>query len=108
MTATTAPMSIRLEPSARQKLKEIAARQKRTAHALATEAITALIEQKEREHAFNQSCIASYNQYKETGLHVTHNLHACCHLRPGSIRQVSQHQRQDGRQESDLHHSIRN
>lgn len=72
MTATTVPMSIRLDPSARQKLKAIAARQKRTAHALATEAITALIEQKEREHAFNQSCIASYNQYKETGLHVTH------------------------------------
>jgi predicted transcriptional regulator len=72
MTAATVPMSIRLEPSARQKLKEIAARQKRTAHALATEAITTLIEQKEREHAFNQSCIDSYNQYKETGLHVTH------------------------------------
>ncbi|MFZ4540107.1 CopG family ribbon-helix-helix protein [Propionivibrio sp.] len=72
MTATTVPMSIRLEPSARQKLKEIAARQKRTAHALATEAITTLIEQKEREYAFNQSCIDSYNQYKETGLHVTH------------------------------------
>lgn len=72
MTATTVPMSIRLELSARQKLKEIAARQKRTAHALAIEAITVLIEQKEREYAFNQSCIASYNQCKETGLHVTH------------------------------------
>lgn len=66
-------MSIRLEPSAKQRLKEIATRQKRTAHGLATEAITAFIEQKEREHTFNQSCIASYNQYKETGLHVTHD-----------------------------------
>lgn len=73
MTTATVPMSIRLAPSVKQKLKEIAARQKRTAHALATEAITALIEQKEREHAFNQSCVASYDQYKETGLHVTHD-----------------------------------
>lgn len=72
MAVTTVPMWIRLEPGARQKLKEIASRQKRTAHALATEAITALIEQKEREFAFDESCIASYNQYKETGLHVTH------------------------------------
>ena len=73
MAIATVPMSIRLEPGARQKLKEIAARQKRTAHSLATEAITALIEQKEREYAFNQSCMASYNEYKETGLHVTHD-----------------------------------
>ena len=73
MTATTAPMSIRIEASARQKLKEIAARQKCSAHALATEAINTRIEQKEHEYALNQSCIASYNQYKETGLYVTHD-----------------------------------
>jgi predicted transcriptional regulator len=72
MTATTVPMSIRIEASAKQRLKAIASRQKRTAHALATEAIINLIEQKEREYAFNESCIASFNQYKETGLHVTH------------------------------------
>jgi predicted transcriptional regulator len=66
-------MSIRIEASAKQRLNEIALRQKRTAHALATEAIYALIEQKEREYAFNQSCIDSYNQYKETGLHAAQN-----------------------------------
>jgi len=71
MTATTVPMSIRIEASARQKLKELAARQKRSAHALATEAITSFIEQKEREYAFNQSCVDSYNHFLETGLHVT-------------------------------------
>jgi predicted transcriptional regulator len=65
-------MSIRIEASAKERLKEIAKRQKRTAHALATEAINTLIEQKEREYAFNQSCIDSYNQFKETGLHVNH------------------------------------
>lgn len=73
MSATTVPMSIRIEASAKQRLNEIALRQKRTAHALATEAIYALIEQKEREYAFNQSCIDSYNQYKETGLYANHD-----------------------------------
>lgn len=72
MATVTVPMSIRLEITARQKLKEIAVRQKRSAHALATEAINALIEKSEREYAFNQSCIDSYNHYKETGLHITH------------------------------------
>lgn len=72
MITATVPMSIRLEVGARQKLKEIAARQKRSAHALATEAINTLIEQKEREYAFNQSCIASYEHHQETGLHVLH------------------------------------
>lgn len=71
MTATTVPMSIRIEASAKQRLKQIAERQKRTSHALATEAIIQLIEQKEREYAFNQSCIDSYNDFLETGLHVT-------------------------------------
>lgn len=73
ITATTVPMSIRIEASARQKLKEIAVRQKRSAHSLATEAIITLIAQKEQEYAFNQSCVDSYNHYKETGLHVTHD-----------------------------------
>ena len=73
MSATTVSMSIRIEATAKQRLNEIALRQKRTAHALATEAIYALIEQKEREYAFNQSCIDSYNQHKETGLYATHD-----------------------------------
>lgn len=73
MTATTVPMSIRIEASAKERLKKIAERQKRTAHALATEAINTLIEQKEREYAFNQSCVDSYNQFKETGLYVSHD-----------------------------------
>ena len=73
MTATTAPMSLRLDRATRDKLNAIALRQKRTAHALATEAITALVNKKEHEHAFNQSCLQAYHHYQETGLHVTHD-----------------------------------
>lgn len=72
MTATTFPMSIRIEASAREKLKQIAARQKRSAHALATEAINNLIAQEEQKHAWNQSCVNALQHYDETGLHATH------------------------------------
>ena len=71
MTIATSPMSLRLEPTDRDNLKKIAAREKRTAHSLATEAVKTFIQNKEREHAFNQSCISSYNHFLETGLHVT-------------------------------------
>lgn len=70
-TATTVPMSIRLDVTARERLKTIAVRQKRSAHALATEAIHLLIEQKEREHAWHESCNAALKHFDETGLHAT-------------------------------------
>ncbi len=68
----TAPMSIRLDVSAKERLQAIAVRQKRSAHALATEAIKELIERKEREHAWYESCDAALKQFDETGLHATH------------------------------------
>lgn len=73
MAATTVPMSIRLDATAREKLKAIALRQKRTAHALATEAINQLIEEKEREYAWQESCDAALKHFDETGLHATHD-----------------------------------
>ena len=73
MMTATVPMSIRLEPGARERLKAIAVRQKRSAHALATEAINLLIEQKEREYAWHESCDAALKHFDETGLHATHD-----------------------------------
>lgn len=72
MATTTVPMSIRLDVNARERLKAIAVRQKRSAHALATEAINQLIEQKEREYAWHQSCGDALKHFDETGLHATH------------------------------------
>ena len=70
MTTTTVPMSIRIESDTRERLKAIAFHQKRTAHSLVAEAINNLILEKEKEIAWNQSCVSSYDDYKETGLHV--------------------------------------
>jgi predicted transcriptional regulator len=73
IASATVPMSIRLEASAKQRLQVIAVRQKRSAHALATEAIAELIERKEREFAWHESCEAAIKHFDETGLHVTHD-----------------------------------
>ena len=70
-TVTTVPMSIRIESGARERLKVIALHQKRTAHSLAAEAINNLISEKEKEIAWNQSCVHSYDDYKKAGLHVS-------------------------------------
>lgn len=72
MTTTKVPMSIRLNAKARERLKAIAAREKRSAHALATEAINQLLGQKERECAWHQSCDGALKHFDETGLHATH------------------------------------
>ncbi|WP_300087877.1 hypothetical protein [Rhodoferax sp.] len=73
MTATTFPLSIRLNVTAREKLKAIAVRQKRSASALAAEAIDQLIERHEREYAWDQSCDDALRHADVTGLHVTHD-----------------------------------
>ena len=72
MTSIKVPMSIRLDANTRERLKAIATREKRSAHALATEAIDQLIEQKEREYAWHQSCDGALKHFDETGLHATH------------------------------------
>jgi predicted transcriptional regulator len=53
---TVAPMSLRLDADLKERLNKIAEVQKRSAHALAR----------------NASCRASLDEYRETGLHITH------------------------------------
>jgi len=72
MTSIKVPMSICLDANPRERLKVIAAREKRSAPALATEAINQLIEQKEREYAWHQSCDDALKHFDETGVHATH------------------------------------
>ena len=73
MTSTTVPLSINLDEKLRDKLNAIAIRQQRTPDALATEAIYQLIQQQERELAWDDSCDAALKHCDETGLHATHD-----------------------------------
>ena len=68
---STNAMSIKLDSSYKDRLSRLATTKKRTAHALAKDAITSFIEQEERLEAERREAIASYEDYLETGLHVT-------------------------------------
>ena len=68
---STSPMSVKLDAAVRDRLNAVAARHKRTAHAVAREAIEAYIEREEILDAANQSALASWRHFQETGLHVT-------------------------------------
>ena len=65
------PMSIKLDSAVRGRLNSIAIRQKRTAHAVAREAIEAYVMREEATEAQNGEALAAWNHYQETGLHVT-------------------------------------
>ena len=64
-------MSIKLDSSYKDRLNRLATTKNRTRHALARAAITSFIEQEERIEAERREAIASYEDYLETGLHVT-------------------------------------
>lgn len=69
-TAKVAPLSVKLTPASRARLRSIADLQNRPAHALAREAIEAYLEQEETRIRRNQEAEASWQHYQETGLHV--------------------------------------
>jgi len=64
------PLSLKLSPAVRQRLRDLASQQRRPAHALAREAIEAYIEQEENRIQRNQEADAAWKHYQDTGLHV--------------------------------------
>jgi predicted transcriptional regulator len=70
-TAKVAPLSVKLTPVSRERLRSLADLQRRPAHALAREAIEAYIEKQEEEMRRDQEANASWKHYQDTGLHVT-------------------------------------
>lgn len=71
MMTNTVALSIKLEPSYKERLGHLANAKKRTAHALAREAIQRFVEQEETYENNRKEAIASYEEYLETGLHIT-------------------------------------
>lgn len=72
MTTVTVPMSLRVDPAIKERLQAIAQRQKRSAHALAQEAVSIFVEKQEAKDRLNQEAMDAYNDYRTTGLHITH------------------------------------
>lgn len=71
MSALTSPMSIKLASDLRERLNQLAATRKRTSHALAREAIEKYIEGEEAHDQLRHEALTSWQEYQETGLHIT-------------------------------------
>lgn len=64
-------VTVKLDPSVRGRIASLAETKKRTPHYLMKEAILEYIQREEARQRFIQAAEASYQHFKETGLHVT-------------------------------------
>ncbi len=67
----TATVTIKLDPSDRERIASLATTMKRSPHYLMKEAILDYIRREEATQNFIKAAEASYDHYKETGLHIT-------------------------------------
>ena len=67
-----APVSVKIEPGVKERIKKLAEARRRTPHWLMREAIHQYVEREERREAARQEALAAWNEYQATGRHVTH------------------------------------
>jgi predicted transcriptional regulator len=64
-------VTVKLDPSDRDRIALLAAMKKRTPHYLMKEAILEYVRREEARQNFIKAAEASFEHYKETGLHIT-------------------------------------
>ena len=69
--AQTAPVSLKLGAGARERLAALATARKRTPHYLMREAVSEYLGREEMRQSFRDEAAHAWQDYKETGLHVT-------------------------------------
>ncbi len=67
----TIPMSIKLKPDTCARLKHLSEIRDRPTHWLMCKAIDQYVDREEKREAFRQDTIKAWDEYQETGLHVT-------------------------------------
>ncbi|MDZ7811564.1 MAG: CopG family ribbon-helix-helix protein [Arhodomonas sp.] len=65
------PTSIKLDDELKGRIQELANARRRSAHWLMREAIEQYVEREERREAFKQDALRAWEEYQESGLHVT-------------------------------------
>jgi predicted transcriptional regulator len=64
-------VTVKLDPSDRDRIAALAAAKKRTPHYLMKEAIIEYVRREEARQNFIKAAELSFEQYKDTGLHIT-------------------------------------
>ena len=70
-TTVTRPVSVKLDEGMVQRIRGLAESRKRSVHWLMREAIAEFVEREEKREALNQATLAAWQEYEETGLHLT-------------------------------------
>jgi len=71
LSPTTKAVAVKLESTMRDRIAKLAEERKSSAHALMRDAIHEYVEREEKREAFHQEALKSWEEYRETGLHVT-------------------------------------
>ena len=70
-SAATRPIAIKIDQNTRDRVKRLAEARHRTSHWLMREAISQYVEREEKREVFRRDAINAWNEYQESGLHVT-------------------------------------
>ncbi|MCL2344852.1 MAG: CopG family ribbon-helix-helix protein [Desulfobulbus sp.] len=62
---------MKLDGAMRDRIRSLADAQRRTTHWVMREAIAQYVEREEKREAFRQTTVAAWQEYQDTGLHVT-------------------------------------
>ena len=72
MTSTVLrPTTIKIDQATKERMKRLAEARHRSPHWVILEAIRQYVDREEKREAFRQEAILAWNEYRETGLHVT-------------------------------------
>jgi len=69
--AEARPVPVKLDGETRDRIARLAKIRKHSSHALMREAIYEYVEREEKKEAFHQEAMKAWEEYKETGLHIT-------------------------------------
>ena len=63
--------SVKMSPTLRERIQNLAKVRKQSAHAVMLQALETFVSREERREAWRQEGIAAWEEYKQTGLHLT-------------------------------------
>jgi predicted transcriptional regulator len=71
MASAMRPTSVKLDEATKQRVSRLAVARDRTPHWMILEAIHQYVDREEKREALRTEAMAAWNEYQETGLHVS-------------------------------------
>jgi len=68
---TTTAVAIKIDQKTKERYKKLALIKDRSTHWMMREAINQYVDREEKRESFHRDAVNSWNEYQETGVHVT-------------------------------------